>query len=63
MEYELECPKCHHKFCIYEDYQVGDCPNCGKSYYYWDYVLNEETYEEFFGAYYWENKNDTPLDL
>jgi hypothetical protein len=53
MEYELECPKCNHKFFIGEDYQVGDCLNCGKAQYYWDYVLDEETYEEFFSGYYW----------
>jgi len=34
MEHELECPKCNHKFFISEDYQVGDCPNCGKVHYY-----------------------------
>jgi hypothetical protein len=43
MEHELECPKCNHKFFISEDYQVGDCSNCGKAHYYWDYVLDEET--------------------
>ena len=55
MEHELECPKCNHKFFISEDYQVGDCPNCGNAHYYWDYVLDEETYEEFFSGYYWED--------
>jgi hypothetical protein len=55
MEHELECPKCNYKFFISEDYQVGDCPNCGKAHYCWDYVLDEETYEEFFSGYYWEN--------
>ena len=55
MEHELECPKCNHKFFISEDYQFGDCPNCGEAYYYWDYVLDEETYEEFFSGYYWED--------
>lgn len=56
MEHELECPKCNHKFIISEDYQFGDCANCGKASYYWDYVLDEETYEEHFSGYYWENK-------
>lgn len=27
----------------------------GKAHYYWDYVLDEETYEEFFSGYYWED--------
>lgn len=56
MEYELECPKCNHKFFINEDYKYGDCSNCGKAQYYWDYVLDEETYEELFSGYYWEDK-------
>lgn len=55
MTHKLECPKCNHKFYIIEDYQVGDCLNCGKANYYWDYVLDEETYEEFFSGYYWED--------
>jgi hypothetical protein len=55
MQHELECPKCNHKFFIGEDYKVGDCPNCVKTHYYWDYVLDEETYEELFSGYYFEN--------
>ena len=55
MEHELECPKCKHKFILSEDYLTGDCPNCGKANYYWDYVLEEGTYEELFAGYYWES--------
>ena len=55
MEHELECPKCSYKFLLNEEYKSGDCPNCGKASYYWDYVLDEETYEEFFSGYYWEH--------
>jgi len=53
MMHELECPKCQHKFVLNEDYQTGDCPNCGEAQYYWDYVLDDETSEELFAGYYW----------
>jgi Zn finger protein HypA/HybF involved in hydrogenase expression len=52
---ELECPVCKHKFSV-EDYDFGDCPKCGKAEYYWDYVLDEETCEEYFAGFYWEIK-------
>lgn len=50
---ELICPVCGYKFLV-EDYDSGKCPNCGKANYYWDYVLDEETYEEFFSGFDWE---------
>jgi len=53
MTYELECPSCYHKFTLNEEYDSGNCPNCMKAYYYWDHVLDEEIYEEFFEGYYW----------
>ena len=54
MSHELKCNKCDFEFSIDEDYQFGKCPNCNVGYYYWDYVLDDETYEEFFAGYYWE---------
>jgi Zn finger protein HypA/HybF involved in hydrogenase expression len=57
IEHELECPECHHKFIINEDYESGDCPKCGKAHFYWDHVLTEE-YEEIFSGYYWSIDED-----
>ena len=54
MVHELECPGCGHDFVVEDDYLYGDCPNCSNTSYYWDYVLDEETYEEYFAGYYWE---------
>jgi hypothetical protein len=53
---ELECPLCHHKFKV-EDYDSGDCPNCGKAHYYWDEVYDEEENEVYFSGVYWEDEN------
>ena len=59
MEHELECPKCGFEFTLDEDYSSGYCPNCKEAHYYWDYVLDEDTYEEYFCGYYWEkNKRE-----
>jgi len=54
MKHELECPVCKYEFIVSEDYITGDCPSCGKANYYWDYVLDDETYEELFSGYYWD---------
>lgn len=54
IQHELECPMCKHKFILTEDYLSGYCPNCEKTYYYWDETYNEElniTYDE---GYYWD---------
>ena len=53
---KIECPGCQYKFTV-EDYSTGDCINCGAWYYYWDYVLDDETYEEMFAGFYW-SKNE-----
>lgn len=53
MTHELVCPRCEHKFSVEDDYESGDCEICGLSYY-WDYVLDEEDFEEIFSGYYWE---------
>ena len=50
---ELECPSCGYEFILDDDYLTGDCENCHKTNYYWDYVLDDETYEELFSGYYW----------
>lgn len=54
MKHELKCINCEHKFILYEDYLCGDCPNCGGAHYYWDYVLDDKTFEEYFSGYYWD---------
>ncbi len=54
MEHELRCPKCKCEFVVNDDYESGDCPDCGEMFYYWDYVLDEETFEEHFSGYYWD---------
>ena len=53
----LKCPKCNHQFTLKEDYEYGDCPNCNNASYYWDYVLDEETCEEYFATYYWDTED------
>jgi len=50
----LTCPFCTTEFEV-EDYDSGDCPNCKQQHYYWDYVLDEETYEELLSGFYWES--------
>lgn len=57
---ELTCPICNYIFEV-EDYDSGDCPNCKNAYYYWDYVLDEETYEEYLSGFDWEiyKENET----
>jgi transcription initiation factor TFIIIB Brf1 subunit/transcription initiation factor TFIIB len=50
---ELVCPKCNYKFFVH-DYESGYCPNCKKAHYYWDYVLDEKTYEELFSGFHWD---------
>lgn len=51
---ELKCPKCEHTFLV-EDYDSGDCPNCGETHYYWDdgwdYVKEECNNEGFYWDY------------
>jgi len=49
----IKCPVCNYEFLV-EDYDSGDCPNCGKTHYYWDYVLDEESYEELLSGFEWE---------
>ena len=56
--HDLECPNCGHKFTIKEDYDSGVCPHCKNAFYYWDYVLDEETFEELLSGYYWKIGNN-----
>jgi Zn finger protein HypA/HybF involved in hydrogenase expression len=50
---ELTCPKCNHVFLV-EDYDHGECPNCGEAHYYWDDGWNYETEECVNEGFYWE---------
>ena len=36
---ELKCPSCGYEFILDDDYLTGDCENCHKTNYYWDYFL------------------------
>lgn len=51
--YKLECPNCKNIFFLEEEHETGYCPNCAITYFYWDYIEDAKTYEEFFGQYYW----------
>ena len=35
---ELKCPKCDHTFFV-DDFDSGDCPNCGDAHYYWKLIF------------------------
>jgi hypothetical protein len=52
---ELLCPHCFHEFMV-EDYDSGDCPNCGEMYYYWEEEWDEDLPEDDAGwmGFVWE---------
>lgn len=52
MVYNLECPKCGHKFTLDGKYECGECPECQGTRYVWDYVLDDNTFDELFADYY-----------
>lgn len=56
--HQIECPHCKHIFTHEDDYGNGKCPSC-QAQYYWDYVLDEETYEEMFDGYYFDYKGSS----
>ena len=51
---EITCPKCEHTFFV-DDYDSGDCPNCGKTHYYWDDGWDYEKEECNNEGFYWED--------
>jgi len=51
---ELKCPKCEHTFFV-DDYESGDCPNCGKTYYFWDDGWDYEKEECNNEGFYWDD--------
>ena len=58
IEHQLECPNCHHKFTLQDDYLNGDCEACQKAHYYWDHVYDEEEGETYFEGYHWDITSD-----
>ena len=51
---ELTYPKCKHTFFV-DDYDSGDCSNCGKTHYYWDDGWDYEKEKCYNEGFYWED--------
>lgn len=41
----LKCPHCTTEFVV-EIFSTGDCPNCKKMHYEWDFASNEDVHNE-----------------
>jgi hypothetical protein len=39
-----------------DEFDNDECPKCKEYYYYWDSVMDEDTFEEYFQGFYWERK-------
>ena len=54
-QHKIQCPGCLHEFLV-DEFDNDECPKCKEYYYYWDSVMDEDTFEEYFQGFYWERK-------